>query len=144
MTMCTPRDLLRWFEDAQHAVDTAAALTIDQCRALAAQPSKLSPHECRTYYSEELALVAVDAARDTYPMGGDEADVAAWRQRQDHARQQCDALAESHAAALAAAVSMGAVRPIRSARPKPARVSAAELALRQLAPGSDRSQSDAA
>lgn len=130
--MTTPAELARWFDDAHHAVDTAPRLTVDQLRALVATPEQ-SRHDGTgrsTWWSEELARVATRKARDHFPAGGTDADVIAWKERQDRYSDTLEDLADAHAECLASA--RASPSPLR--KPKPKRRTAADDALANMTP----------
>lgn len=117
MSITTHRDLTRWMDDAQHALDHAPSLTIDQLRALAAipdQPGRDGDHR-RTWWSEESGRVAQEKARDRMPTNGAEADVQAWRERQDRYEEMLEDLADAHGECLVRARG-GTVTPRRKKR----------------------------
>lgn len=120
----TPRDMTRWLEDAHHALDSGAALTVDHLLALASQPERLIKGARATWWSEELARVMKQKIGDAYP--GSHAtndDVRAWNARQEFYEMQIDSLADAHAAAIAAA------GKAQKSKDKKARRSFADLAL---------------
>lgn len=128
----TPRDLTQWIENAQYALDHVKGVTVDQLRALAATPDQ-ARHDGTgrsTWWSEELARVATRKARDRFPNNGTDADVNAWKERQDRYTDMMEDLADAHAECL---VSAGAAHSL-PARTKKRRRTAADDALSHALP----------
>ena len=129
----TPKDVTRWLDDAQHALDHAPSLTVDQLRALAATPDTTGRHDTdrRTWWSEEAARISVKAAREKRPDDPDA--IAYWTERQAHYAAQIEALHDAHADALASTTAH-ALGPSRASSEqlhpkKPKRRTAADLSL---------------
>ena len=130
--MTTPRDLVRWLDDAHDALDSGRPLTVDHVTALASQPDTLRAGTRSTWWSEELARVMKQKVQDPYP--GSHAtndEVRAWALRQDHYDMQIDSLTDAHADAIARAGRATAQAPAKRAT-QAAKRTAADYALQQI------------
>jgi hypothetical protein len=93
--------LTRWFDDAQHALDTADTLTEAHIRALVAQPTGTGRATKRvTWWLEAAEMAMKERAFDPRPRGDDVFELRQWQARQDRAQERIEGLLDAHAEAL--------------------------------------------
>lgn len=107
--MTAPTDaqaLLAWMDDAHAAVDLGHVLSPAMVLALMATPTQAAKGgrapagAARTWFLEEYETMMRRQLRDPVPFGGTEADVQAWRDRQDRISADLAELAHMHAVCL--------------------------------------------
>ncbi len=103
----TAREYARWLESANNRVDSGAPLSVDDLRALVAQPDQPGRLAARTtWWLEEMHRVTREQVQDKRPTDGVASTFDAWQQRQDMRAEQVESLADAHAEALMVAAAV--------------------------------------